>query len=68
MVKESTLGETANSKIRRLLARNGSFGRPEVSAGESVLLYKSMFSKSMPGRRGPAAVLEIGDMGVLVEL
>ena len=66
--KESTLGETANSKIRRVLARNGSFGRPDVPAGKSVLLYKPMLPKSMPGRRGPATALEIDDMGVFVKL
>ena len=64
--QEATLKEVANSKLRRLLARNKTFNCAEIDVGDMVLFYKAQSRKSAPRWRGPAKVLEIDDSEVTV--
>ena len=63
MAQEATPEEAANSKIRRLLVRNKSFERPDVSAGYSVLFLEPVARKRLPRQRRPAVVLDIDEVG-----
>ena len=44
--QEAALKETANSKLRRLLAYNKSFSCADIAVGDTLLLYKT----SPPGK------------------
>ena len=56
--QEATLKEVANSKLRRLLARNKTFNCADVDIGDMVLCYKAQNRKSLPRWRGPAKSLK----------
>ena len=62
------LNEITGSKLRRLLARNKSFGCPDISAEDSVLAYTLAGRKRAPRWRGPAVVLDIDVIGAAVEI
>ena len=64
--QEATLGEIANSKLRRLLARNNTGSCAEIDVGDMALVYKERNRKISPRRKGPAEVLEIDETGVTV--
>ena len=66
--QEGTLKEIADSKQRRLLARNKTINCPNVAAGDSALFYKAQSRKSSPRWRGHAKILDIFDTGVTVSL
>ncbi len=63
MAQEATLEEMANSKLRRLLARNRSFNPPDVKVGDPALFYKAVNCKSAPRERAPAAILDFDEPG-----
>ena len=46
--QEATLEEVANSKLRRLLARNDTFKCAGIDVGDMVLFYKAQNTKSLP--------------------
>ena len=51
--------EIAKSKLLRPLGQNQPFGRSDVKAGDSFLLYETASRRSAPERRGPSAILDI---------
>ena len=57
----------ANIKLRQLLARRTPLGCPEVSAGRSAFFYKPAGRSSAPRWCGPAAVVDIDELGVTVK-
>ena len=61
--QEAALKEIANSKLRRLLAYDKTFGCVGIKVGDTVLFYKAPQRKSNPRWRGPAAILEIDESG-----
>ena len=65
--QEAALKEIANSKLRRLLAYNKTFDCADIKVGGSVLFYKAPRKKSNPRWRGPAAILDIDESGVVLK-
>ena len=63
----SALKEIANSKLRRLLAYNITFGCVDIKVGDLVPVYKAPQPKSNPRWRGPAAILDIDESGATLE-
>ena len=59
--------EIANSKLRRLLARNKTLDCVDIKVGGSVLFYEAPQKKSNPRWRGPAAILDIDESGVVLK-
>ena len=52
MAQEAALREIANSKLRRILAFNNSFGSADVRVGGEVLFYKALSGKALQGPAG----------------
>ena len=56
LVQEAALKETANGKLRRILAFNNSFDSVDVRVGDQVLFHRAPSRKSSPRWRGPVKV------------
>ena len=65
--QKAALKESANSKLRRLLACNKTFDCVDIKVGYSVLFYKAPRKKSNPRRRGPATILDIDESGAVLK-
>ena len=63
MAQKAALKGKANSKLRRLLARNRPSDCTGAKAVDSALFYKPVDQKSAPRWRGAAAILEIDETG-----
>ena len=62
--QEATLEGVAESKRRRLLARDKTPNCAEIDVGDMALFYKAQNMKSLPRWRGPAKVIEMDESGV----
>ena len=58
----------ANSKLRRLLARNKSFNCTDEAIGGFVLYFKTVSRRSRPHWRGLAEILDIDETGAAVKI
>ena len=67
IAQESALKGTANSALRRLLARDKSLFCTDVEIGDSALSYKAANRMSTPRRRGPTKFLDIDEAGATVK-
>ena len=63
MAQETALREIANSKLRRISARNNSPDSVDVRAVGEVLFHKALSRRSSPRWRGPAKVLPLDETG-----
>ena len=62
VAQEAALKEVAISKLRRSLAYNKSVKRADVQIGGATLSHKAMNREGAPRRRGPAKILDIGEI------
>ena len=66
LLREAALKESANNKLRRLLAYDRSFDCADVKVGDLALPYKCVDLESAPRWRRPTAILRFGETGVTV--
>ena len=59
MAQEAALKRVANSRLRRLLARNGPFSCGDVEIGDTAPFYKGRSQGSATRWRGPDMILDI---------
>ena len=64
LAQDAVPKEIANSKVRRLLARNHSYECTDAKVGDSALFYKIVGRRSAPRWRGPTVFLDIEGAGV----
>ena len=57
-----------NSRLRRLLARNGPFSCGDVEIGDTAPFYKGRSQESATQWRGPDMILDIEETGVIVKI
>ena len=67
MAQGATQREMANSKLRRLLARKKTLQITEIAMGGSAIFYEQIGRVRVPKWRSPAAILDIGEVGVTVK-
>ena len=63
MAQEVALKEIVGNKLRGQLAENQSFECADVKVGDSVIFDGAVSRRSAPRRRGPAAILDVGETG-----
>ena len=64
MAQGAALEEIANSRLRRLLAYNKSFGRTDLKIASTALPYIAQRKKGGPRWWGPALISDIDETGV----
>ena len=67
LAQGSALKGTANSALRRLLAREKSLCCTDAEIGDSALSYKAANRMRTPRRRGPTKFLDIDEAGATVK-
>ena len=64
--QEVALKEVADSRLRRLLERNKSFNRTDITVGGPAPLFGAKSWRSSPRWRGPAKISDFDDTRVAV--
>ena len=59
MARGAALKESADSRLRRMLAYNKSFTCTDVRIGDAALCYKAQSEKGAPRWSGPALILDL---------